>query len=266
VGPEVGAGASPLHRAALARHSPPQPHPHPHPHPHSYDDGPSPNSIPILDALKKTNSKATFCVIGSRVADNPEILKRMYDEGHTICAHTWSHHYLTTQSNSQLVAEFQWTIQAIEHVIGVRPLYARPPYGDIDDRVRYVFQQMSLVPLLWNRDCYDWKSQDTASGYRYTWIEGNFTQWIAEHRATPGSRGIMSLQHDLYAQTSKAAVSTIAMVANANFKLVNAAQCTGVNPYTKTGVKISRGTRLTPPSSLASGALAALVLCIWLFH
>lgn len=63
---------------------------------------------------------------------------------------------MTTQSNDQIVAEMEWTIQAIEIVTGARPKFARPPYGDIDDRVRGVIKSMGMEPLLWDRDTHDW--------------------------------------------------------------------------------------------------------------
>lgn len=121
----------------------------------TFDDGPSNNSILVLDALKQLNVKGTFCVLGSQVMIYPQVLKRMYAEGHTICAHTWSHKYLTSQTDEQIVAEFEFTLQAIQLVIGVRPTLARAPFGDIDDRVREVFRKMKLTNLLWNKDTFD---------------------------------------------------------------------------------------------------------------
>ena len=121
----------------------------------TFDDGPSNNSVLILDTLKQMKAKGTFCVLGSQVLLFPEILKRMYTDGHTICAHTWSHRYLTSQTDEQIVAEFEWTLQAIQLVIGVRPTLARAPFGDIDDRVRGVFTRMNLTNLLWNHDTFD---------------------------------------------------------------------------------------------------------------
>ena len=127
----------------------------------TFDDGPSNNSIMVLDTLKQLNAKATFCVLGSQVTLYPEVLKRMYADGHTICAHTWSHRYLTSQTDEEIVAEFEWTLQAIQLVIGVRPVLARAPFGDIDDRVRAVFAKMNLTNLLWNRDTFDCKKCKT---------------------------------------------------------------------------------------------------------
>lgn len=60
----------------------------------TFDDGPTKNITPqILDILKKYNIKATFFVIGKLAEKNSLILKRIYDEGHAIGNHTYSHDY-----------------------------------------------------------------------------------------------------------------------------------------------------------------------------
>lgn len=60
----------------------------------TFDDGPSQAVTPlILDLLKKENIKATFFVLGSSVKNNPELLKREYEEGHYIANHGYSHKY-----------------------------------------------------------------------------------------------------------------------------------------------------------------------------
>ncbi|KHF34701.1 Peptidoglycan-N-acetylglucosamine deacetylase [Paenibacillus sp. P1XP2] len=55
----------------------------------TFDDGPDPQYTPqLLDLLKKYDAKATFFVVGSHAEQNPELVKRMYDEGHLIGIHT----------------------------------------------------------------------------------------------------------------------------------------------------------------------------------
>jgi len=65
--------------------------------------------------------------------------------------HTWSHPALTTLSNEQIIAELGWTKKIIKDVLGVTPNMMRPPYGDIDDRVRAISLAMGLTPVMWTR-------------------------------------------------------------------------------------------------------------------
>src|SRR5262245_26379183 len=58
----------------------------------TFDDGPTPTRTPrLLDILREKNVRATFFVIGRRVEESPEIVRRAQAEGHLIATHTWSH-------------------------------------------------------------------------------------------------------------------------------------------------------------------------------
>ncbi|KAF9570577.1 chitin deacetylase, partial [Mortierella alpina] len=118
----------------------------------TYDDGPSPDSPRLYDELKKHNTKATLFIVGSRAISYPEVLKRAYNEGHQIAIHTWSHPSMTGLSNEQIVAELKWTEKAIFDIIGVTPLYWRPPYGDVDARVRNIATQLGFKTSIWTQD------------------------------------------------------------------------------------------------------------------
>ena len=60
----------------------------------TFDDGPSTSVTPlILDLLKEENIKATFFVLGNNVKNNPNIVKREFDEGHYIANHGYTHKY-----------------------------------------------------------------------------------------------------------------------------------------------------------------------------
>jgi hypothetical protein len=93
--------------------------------------GPSPYTPALLDYLQTKDIRATFFIVGSRAKQYPATLLRSFQEGHQIAVHTWSHRALTTLSTEQVVAELHTTIRAIEQIIGTRPLYMRPPFGDI---------------------------------------------------------------------------------------------------------------------------------------
>ncbi|NLY46727.1 MAG: polysaccharide deacetylase family protein, partial [Tissierella sp.] len=68
----------------------------------TFDDGPSATVTPaILDILKEYNIKATFFVVGSMVDKYPHMLKRIWDEGHKIGNHSYSHDYKYLYRNSK---------------------------------------------------------------------------------------------------------------------------------------------------------------------
>ena len=127
----------------------------------SYDDGPSPFTPLLLDYLNEQKIKTTFFVVGSRVLSRPDMLQSEYGSGHQISVHTWSHPYLTKLTNEEIVAELGWTMKVIRDTIGVTPNTMRPPYGDIDDRVRAICAQMGLTPVLWTSVHVDATNMDT---------------------------------------------------------------------------------------------------------
>lgn len=113
----------------------------------TYDDGPGYHTLDLLNYLEQNDLQSTFFVVGSRCIEFPEILQKEYLDGHQIAVHTWSHRYLTTQSNEEIIAELGWTKQIIQDVTGIAPLFVRPPYGDIE----LVF---SLVLWIYGADRY----------------------------------------------------------------------------------------------------------------
>ena len=169
----------------------------------SYDDGPSPYTPLLLDYFQQNNIKSTFFVVGSRVIYRPQMLQAEYVSGHQLSVHTWSHTALTTQSNAQIVAELAWTMKVINETIGVTPNTMRPPYGDIDDRVRAIALQMGLTPIIWTSangkdyDTNDWKiGAGVVSAANSAALFENIIK-----QAPSLNTGYIVLSHDLYQQS-----------------------------------------------------------------
>ena len=96
----------------------------------SFDDGPDDNYTPrILDILKEGNVPAAFFVIGLNAEKNLNILKRIYDEGHEIGNHSFSHPNLADISTERAELELKVTRKIIESVTGHTTLLFRPPYN-----------------------------------------------------------------------------------------------------------------------------------------
>ncbi|OWZ39624.1 chitin deacetylase [Cryptococcus neoformans c45] len=202
----------------------------------SYDDGPSPFTPLLIDYLQEKNIKTTFFVVGSRVLSRPEMLQTEYMSGHQISIHTWSHPALTTLTNEEIVAELGWTMKVIKDTLGVTPNTFRPPYGDIDDRVRAIAAQMGLTPVIWtsytdgsttvNFDTNDWHiSGGTATGASsYETFEKILTEY-----APKLDTGFITLEHDIYQQSVDLAVGYILpqVLANGTYQLKSIINCLG---------------------------------------
>jgi len=200
----------------------------------SFDDGPSPYTQNLLNFLTQKSIEATFFVVGSRVIERPQVLVEEYMGGHEISVHTWSHKHLTSLTNEQIVAELGWTRHAIRTVLGVTPTTMRPPFGDIDDRVRAISLAMGMVPILWTRtpdggqfDTNDWKvpGNMTTGKDSFTTFQSILTN------ATAINTGFIVLQHDLYEATVDLAIGytlNAALTHSPAFNLQSIGKCAKV--------------------------------------
>ncbi|KAJ3262044.1 Vacuolar protein sorting-associated protein 35 [Boothiomyces macroporosus] len=194
----------------------------------TFDDGPSPSTPILLDYLKANELTATFFVVGSQAARYPDTVLRAYNEGHHIAIHTWSHPALTTVATANIVAEIQYTINIIHDIIGVKPLYIRTPYGDIDDRVRSIISAMGLKNVLWAMDTGDFHLFNNPNAI----TEASFIKQVATFEANRPS-GIVDLGHDLVNATANFATNIrIKTIRNTGKKIMSVAKCKGDSePY-----------------------------------
>lgn len=97
----------------------------------TFDDGPSYLvTNRILDILKEKEVKGTFFVVGSQIKDREKILKRIFDDGHSIGLHTYSHKYSKIYSSeANFIEEMKRTSKEIKSVIGISPNVIRFPAG-----------------------------------------------------------------------------------------------------------------------------------------
>jgi chitin deacetylase len=82
----------------------------------SFDDGPYLGSDTLYAYLEANDIPSTHFMIGINIVHNPSLFIRAYEElGCDIAVHTWSHHYMTTLSNLDAVAELGWTMEIIKN-------------------------------------------------------------------------------------------------------------------------------------------------------
>lgn len=220
----------------------------------SFDDGPGFYTQELLDYLASKNMTSTFFVIGSRIVERPQVLVEEYMSGHEIAVHTWSHRPLTMLTTAQVVAELGWARKAIKDVIGVTPTLMRPPYGDIDDRVRAISLAMGMVPVIWTStgtgatfDTNDWK----VPGGVVTGPQSFATFEAILTNATTLNTGFVVLEHDLYAQTVDLAIGytlPAAMNFTPTLTLDSIGHCNGI-PSTNLYRESNQNTSFPYPNS-----------------
>ena len=127
----------------------------------TFDDGPSSVTNTILDTLKQQNVKATFFVLGSQVEKMPDVVKRIYDEGHYIANHGYSHVYENIYSSQQAVLdEYNMCNESVKKAIDVPEynshLFRFPgglvggEYADIKNQANELLKQNNIMHVDWN--------------------------------------------------------------------------------------------------------------------
>ncbi len=119
----------------------------------TFDDGPDPVYTPqILDILKKENVPATFFIIGMEAEDNLPILRRIFDEGHEIGNHTFTHPNIATVSKERASTEMESTRLLIEAVTGRSTILFRAPYNADSEPVTDI--ELKPIALSKNKNYY----------------------------------------------------------------------------------------------------------------
>lgn len=96
----------------------------------TFDDGPSSHTEEILDILKKNNIKATFFVIGKTDDFSKKMYQRIYNEGHTLAMHSYSHQYNKIyKSINAYSKDIMELSDLLYDITGERPKYLRFPGG-----------------------------------------------------------------------------------------------------------------------------------------
>jgi len=173
----------------------------------NFDDGPLPPSAELYRFLDANGQKATHFWVGNNVKKNPELALQAAKRGDHLAVHTWSHPHLTTYTNEQIVGELGWTMQIIYDVSSHLPKYYRPPFGDVDNRVRAIATHVfNMTAVMWNFDSWDWSLNQT-------WASGDFvdppfpnfvtemstarlTERMADNDRVNGE-GVIALEHEL---------------------------------------------------------------------
>ncbi|KAI5474415.1 chitin deacetylase, carbohydrate esterase family 4 protein [Pseudohyphozyma bogoriensis] len=101
-------------------------------------------------------------------------------------------------TNTQAFAELYYAKKVIKDILGITVRCWRPPYGDVDDRIRYIASQLDMTTQLWNRDTDDWDYANIGIAQ----VETNYQDFIAQGKnGTFKYNGAIVLTHELDNET-----------------------------------------------------------------
>lgn len=177
----------------------------------TFDDGPSrAYTKPILEALAAHCTKAIFFMVGRMAASDPEMVKEVARQGHTVATHTWSHPNLQSLTPLRARAEIEMGFSAVQEALGssISPFFRFPYLRDTASTLSYL-QGRQMAAFSIDVDSKDYMTKD--AGTVYERVMGH----LAANR-----RGII-LFHDIHASTARALPRLLAELKTRGYRVVH---------------------------------------------
>lgn len=200
----------------------------------TFDDGPSENTIELLDLLQSKGVRATFHLTTQHLTD-PAVQDSLFEitsAGHLIGLRTETRWDLLKMSDKQIRTEFARHANIMASFIGYYPKFVRLPYGGYDDRVLKAVESTGAVVTTHNLETYDY----TNDGNRVV----NAVQ-LATSLLAPGAGSFIVVQHDGVQQSVAVSGKVIEVAQKAAYKLVTLDACLGMGDMTKNKVALKGG-------------------------
>lgn len=151
----------------------------------TFDDGPSENTVELLDILDEYDAKATFFLVGTEVDKYPELVQEIARRGHTIGIHANDHTYATLyQSVDSFLLDYDTVSRKIELLTGQKPEIFRFPGGSINAYNRDIYMQLIAEMIRRGYAYYDWNvsAEDAVAKQRTSAdIEKDVEEQIRNH-------------------------------------------------------------------------------------
>ncbi len=187
----------------------------------TFDDGPSGHfTRQLLQGLEQRSVKATFLLCGYRVAEFPGITQQIFDEGHEIGCHGYTHKNMEPMSRREVAAEIDKMLTLLPP--NCKPVFLRPPGGNSSESVAQVAKAKNLAILTWSVDPQDWATQDTLA------VEDRVLKEVKD--------GDIILLHDMSDSSVQAALDIVDSLKARGFRFVTVSELARLR-----GVKVKPG-------------------------
>lgn len=111
----------------------------------------------ILEILRKYNVKVTFFMTGGWIEKYPEDVKAIATDGHDLGNHSEKHKEMSKLSKEECIEEIQKPHQKVKELTGIDMKLFRAPYGDYNNTLLEVTQEIGYHCIQWDVDSLDWK-------------------------------------------------------------------------------------------------------------
>lgn len=178
----------------------------------TFDDGPDEATTgAVLDALKASNVKAVFFMVGRRLSGKAltparaELVRRVIAEGHAVGNHTVSHAHLCTVKAERAAWELDENARILNSFALMDTVIFRAPYGSKCTRLLSMLAERRLWHLFWDIDPQEWRTHDPHRTRNY----------VARHLSQLDGRAVILL-HDIHPVTAKALPEILAWIGEEN--------------------------------------------------
>ncbi len=165
----------------------------------SFDDGPHPVYTPqLLDVLDRYQVTASFFLLGICVQRFPQVVKQIYDRGHWIGLHGYTHRLFPQLTETELHNSLQQTRQAIITACEMDPntpqehLFrdVRPPYAVFLPQTLTLLHQWGYRPVMWSVVPEDWVHPGVSVATQRVLEQVNNGSLIVLHDGDYGGRDV----------------------------------------------------------------------------
>ena len=173
----------------------------------TFDDGPSVHTERLLDFLEEEGIHATFFLVGDRIGNYREIVRRQVLEGHEIGYHSYSHTDQTLLSSQRIFDDFCRSNQELYELTGREYTLWRAPGGSFNQRV---LDAVPLPHIHWSADTRDWETKNAAA--------------VCSSILKSAGDGVIILLHDLYSTSVDGAIRAIKSLQSQGYEFVTVSE------------------------------------------